>query len=1105
MAEYKRIHYWNQLQAALTAGHWDSSTPGKTPKGSFLPWSELLRKAKKHAKQKDVPEAASQTYYLSLLLCTTKKPSKELDVKDCHGVEKFWLGDECVLLEERREDALKAYEGLQQLDSSEEYVKQSLAFFAYALGRPSECLEYVSGLAFADRLISEKPTVLVTSVDEKSEKSSIPPVSSTQMEVKNSDAWFLMEALRTVCLEGMAHERISPGSPSQALASYDKGIQLLNSVSVPKSLPQPGRTSFESFNKYIELWRWTERLLWRSVILSARHRDIESTLSVFRTYSIHSVHWPPNFRSEHRSSICTLYLRALILVSSQPTLFQSKSAWLAEMRGVVLEYRAILGATTQFPSAGERNVPVEEFVDFCVAAWEAGGSAADQASWVIDILWWATRLTFNSPRILRHMARLLHVSGDHELAKRVTRLYVQVVRKARETGTVNAEGEDTHDASATELDVLWIQTLVQGARMLCRIPGGVKEARDAAELIGYARDRVANLGDELVASVDLADGICKSVLAIREKDPVSRAPLLSISVELLTRSVGRNPTPSACFHAAVALSRPIPERDLEKAVELCRRAVEAEPKEIRYWHLLALLSAKQGEWKKAKGVLEAAVEFAEDVETRTNVDELKNNGIVPRDYGSANGGQTPTASDPQIENNERNGFTMPTSALHRSLIDPDAQDLPPATELLRSIPDHPPPTQRDIFEQVLQLRMTQIAITELIEGPESVEACWLEVFEWYSQRRDTQGVRPSMDARRTPSPAYPSSVAQGSLQGQNAAVEGSSDASISNNHSGASASSVDNVTVRSHIGTSLDNPTEVPLAEKGKERLSGDSQHTERDKKGKRVQQMLKKQVHKQQARITTISKKIGHGVSKSTPNLHRSNSTPDLHAMLAHAGPYQASSIHSRRRISFGSRLARSEREREGTLPVPSPPPPPIPSSAQEGTTTIRNARERRLLSDLWLMSAATFRRLEKLDQTRGAIQEAESLDDRNEAVWVQLGLYFSTRGEEGKAIEAFQKALFISLDDIPATIHLCQLYLTSRSQLIRSSSYGAVDIAAGMLEALTRGRGWDVAEAWYLLANAYRMQGRKDRERECLIFALGLAEVRGVRDIGSAIGWCL
>lgn len=44
--------------------------------------------------------------------------------------------------------------------------------------------------------------------------------------------------------------------------------------------------------------------------------------------------------------------------------------------------------------------------------------------------------------------------------------------------------------------------------------------------------------------------------------------------------------------------------------------------------------------------------------------------------------------------------------------------------------------------------------------------------------------------------------------------------------------------------------------------------------KSKKVQQMLKNRVHKEQARITTISRKIGHGVVRGG-SLRRSNSTP--------------------------------------------------------------------------------------------------------------------------------------------------------------------------------------------------------------------------------------
>ena len=87
------------------------------------------------------------------------------------------------------------------------------------------------------------------------------------------------------------------------------------------------------------------------------------------------------------------------------------------------------------------------------------------------------------------------------------------------------------------------------------------------------------------------------------------------------------------------------------------------------------------------------------------------------------------------------------------------------------------------------------------------------------------------------------------------------------------------------------------------------------------------------------------------------------------------------------------------------SPPPPPLsanttaqqPSSSPIPTSIVgrhqqdlKNERSMkdRLLSDLWLMSAATFRRLGKIDQAKGAIQEAEVKDENNPAVWVQVRL---------------------------------------------------------------------------------------------------------------------
>lgn len=126
---------------------------------------------------------------------------------------------------------------------------------------------------------------------------------------------------------------------------------------------------------------------------------------------------------------------------------------------------------------------------------------------------------------------------------------------------------------------------------------------------------------------------------------------------------------------------------------------------------------------------------------------------------------------------------------------------------------------------------------------------------------------------------------------------------------------------------------------------------------------------------------------------------------------------------------------------------------------------------------------------------------------ILLQLGLYYVALGQRQHAIDALQKALFISSEDVSATVHLARIYLTpdggndSQTEVKQED----VDLAAGLLSHLTRGPAWDVPEAWYFLAQAYGLQGRNDRERECLAFALELSEHRGVREISAAIGWCV
>jgi hypothetical protein len=83
-------------------------------------------------------------------------------------------------------------------------------------------------------------------------------------------------------------------------------------------------------------------------------------------------------------------------------------------------------------------------------------------------------------------------------------------------------------------------------------------------------------------------------------------------------------------------------------------------------------------------------------------------------------------------------------------------------------------------------------------------------------------------------------------------------------------------------GLSNEDPSELPNIPSPTYEPSGEKRSASLDEKdrdtsrGKKVRDVLKSGVHKGQARMVTISKKIGHGVGRSASlNLKRTNSAP--------------------------------------------------------------------------------------------------------------------------------------------------------------------------------------------------------------------------------------
>lgn len=174
------------------------------------------------------------------------------------------------------------------------------------------------------------------------------------------------------------------------------------------------------------------------------------------------------------------------------------------------------------------------------------------------------------------------------------------------------------------------------------------------------------------------------------------------------------------------------------AIEHARAAVEADSNEIRHWHLLGLLLAATGDWEASKSVLEIGISIAEADLTE---DEPTSNGahegngsinvLTIRDFAQVVEHQDTNANGTAV-----NGHTGLTNGVpHETILPPAAKEIPPSSTFLQSLADRPLSNRQERFEYALQARMTQLALTEFVEGAEAVGDKWLEVFHWFREKR----------------------------------------------------------------------------------------------------------------------------------------------------------------------------------------------------------------------------------------------------------------------------------------------------------------------------------------------------------------------------------
>ncbi|KZT54059.1 hypothetical protein CALCODRAFT_485892 [Calocera cornea HHB12733] len=1164
MASPKAGHYEQQLLLALCRGAWSDAEPGKSPKTVWLTWNELIRKYKKHNPDSVLAAVAVQTQTLALLIARhhPDPPAelldntpvtigrKQLDLDgDLEGIDgALEVGKECRLEaggKPETEGNVEELRGAKEKGESSESLRMVELYYAYARGELDRCLELVgsvnldssappersqtrlSGSSRTPHGVKLSLTERIESITHASSITSASPTGSIltrRVLVDPKRAWWTIERVRTRCLEGMACEELK--NVPAALRAYEAGIGLLEDLGFRK--PDNAAQRMEAFGQYRELWRWAERLLWRAAVVASRISSIPHSLQILRSYHLCSQWWAAAFRPFHRPRAYALFVRALCFCcpldvdtnTILPSASMSLSSWMSEAKDALHEYKNILQATTVFPRAGQVNTKVVDFADSCMAVWEKGGESEDEAPWLIDLMWWGTTLTFHSHRILRHLTRLLVSTGEIDEAKRVFRLYVQLVTKARETSagdvSLQLKRRPTDEAAAppeaiaydegemeelgagtdSDGDRTFVTALVFGIRMLARWARTEEDGKEAWKMaeMGTAvlkasearRDRV------LSARLKAAAGISRNVQASVEMEPVTRPKHQAAAMELLTTSLKTDACADTLYHLAHLQAEL---RDIDSAVLSAKQAVEKDPREVRAWHLLGLLLTAQGDHNGALAVLKLGLEevaaqqeqeLAKDIALNPSLPQVE--GISSRDYAGSVSRSKRASGGSGLP--DANTAPLVSESPQQALLDANA--IPLGYTMLKSLVVRKP-SRTERFEAALQVLITRNAIVELLEGPENANSNWVDIFAYFSEQCPipldrAQSRRHSFDSVPTPLPLPEPVRPVETLSTVQEVSAMQVPQVVTHEPTEPPAEPTNGNTPRpSSEQAKLLQPKPMPFKGSPRHRPGGrDEKRVNLDELRMKSQKLLQGG----QKQLQTLSRKIIHRDGQQGHRIPRSRSVPDFMKPPPSASVYQASSIHSRvrRYPSPGSLRGGMSGAR---LEAPSPSIVPSEPSGHPG----RTQHETRILSDLWLMSAATFRRMGQIEQAHGAIQEAEVIDPENPNVWVQLGLYFAAMETPRLAIESFHKALVIDPDHVPACVHLAQQYLAIDS----------ADLASGLLMSITQGSGWDVAEAWYFLAKACEKLGRRERERECLVYALRLEESKPIRPLGKAVPRCL
>ncbi|GAW19138.1 hypothetical protein ANO14919_086220 [Xylariales sp. No.14919] len=397
-----------------------------------------------------------------------------------------------------------------------------------------------------------------------------------------------------------------------------------------------------------------------------------------------------------------------------------------ELKRVETAYEALLLSETTFPRADEEREEVENFVATVMTNWSVSvgrdwhehdlgsGGKEGLSRGVLDLLYRAATKTFHSTAILRYLFTVHLAVAEFDLAFHAFTSYMEIVKKGKARVDKTGHPEPSLDDDATVLE-----TVSQAIIALCKY--GFRDAAEKARDLGVELEEmlqnsrpppVSNGGS--ISTVDEENGNCVvlhpriparvyalswQAVGLSEAhwsrvtfDAGVRIDLQTKAIRSLQKSLSPetgNPTDiRSLFTLSLLLAE---QRELAAAIDIVKAALLSNKKPaerkvetgpywrerslIPLWHLLALLLSARQDYTMAARACEAAFEQFNDPEVLFGSHTL----------------QGSFRSEHLNEAEARNDKTP------RGLVD-EMDDLEK--------------------ESIVEVKMTQLAILELLEGPE---------------------------------------------------------------------------------------------------------------------------------------------------------------------------------------------------------------------------------------------------------------------------------------------------------------------------------------------------------------------------------------------------